>query len=273
MKRILSALVALPILLFTIWSSTAYFFLVLAALACVLALWEFYGMAAKVGANSSRLTGCIAALLLLLCFMFGKLEFVSAILAATVIVTLCIELKETRSLATTLVSASATIFGVVYIGLLLAFLIGVRTIPDKPGAAHLGAKFLTTFFAIVMLTDTGAYCTGRLIGRHKLAPKISPGKTIEGAIGGFVTGILAGLACRLIFFGQLPVLDAALLGASVSAVGQAGDLVESMLKRGSGVKDSSNLIPGHGGMLDRLDSVLAAAPLIYYYSRFFLSRY
>jgi len=121
-----------------------------------------------------------------------------------------------------------------------------------------------------MMTDTGAYYSGRALGRHKLAPRISPGKTVEGAVGGFFAAVMAGPLCRLIFFQQLPLFDSLLLGASIGILGQVGDLAESMLKRGAGVKDSSHLLPGHGGMLDRLDSILFCAPLIYYYSRLFI---
>jgi len=146
-------------------------------------------------------------------------------------------------------------------------------IGDTEAGPHLAPKLLTLFFAIVMLTDTAAYYTGRAIGHHKLAPRISPGKTIEGSIGGLVAALGAGPLCRLIFFPELPIVESMILGLIVSILGQVGDLAESMLKRGSGVKDSSNLLPGHGGMLDRLDSILAAAPAIYYYSRYFISNH
>jgi phosphatidate cytidylyltransferase len=273
MKRILTALVALPILLYTIWSPTPFVFVVLVATVTVVALWEFYGLAAKAGSSPTRPAGYVAGLLVLLSFVLGRPEFTVGVLAALAFVTLCLELRRPDGFGKSLFSVSATLFGVVYIGLLMGFLVGVRMIPDLGAIGHLAAKFLTFFLAVVMLTDTGAYYTGRTMGVHKLAPMVSPGKTVEGAIGGLVTGIVAGVACKAIFFKELPVLDALILGALVSLAGQAGDLFESMLKRGSAVKDSSHLIPGHGGMLDRLDSILFAAPLIYYYSRLLLSRH
>jgi phosphatidate cytidylyltransferase len=122
-----------------------------------------------------------------------------------------------------------------------------------------------------MMTDTGAYYTGRTIGRHKLAPRVSPGKTIEGAIGGFVMAVVAGLLCKLVFFPEIPAAHALALGAVLGTIGQVGDLAESLLKRGSNVKDSGTLLPGHGGMLDRVDSILFCAPVLYYYSRLFVS--
>jgi phosphatidate cytidylyltransferase len=271
MKRILTALVALPILLYTIWSPIPYFFVALAAVVAVLGVREFYSLASKTGLKPNSLCGYLAALLILACFVVSRLDLILAILAALTFVGLFVELERPDDFSKSLASASATVFGVIYIALLLGFLVGLRMTPDSIGIAHFAPKLMTTFFAIVMLTDAGAYYTGRAFGRHKLAPKVSPGKTVEGAIGGFFTGILAALLCGLSLFKDMPAWDAAILGASISAVGQVGDLVESMLKRGSAVKDSSGLIPGHGGMLDRLDSILVAAPLIYFYSRFVIS--
>jgi phosphatidate cytidylyltransferase len=99
---------------------------------------------------------------------------------------------------------------------------------------------------------------------------VSPGKTVEGAAGGFIAAIITGPLCKWIFFPEIHIIHAMALGATIGILGQVGDLAESMLKRGSGVKDSGNLLPGHGGMLDRVDSILFCAPLLYYYSRFFL---
>ena len=167
-------------------------------------------------------------------------------------------------------------FGVIYVALLAACLIGVRMIPDsatKTLVPHLASKMLTMFFAIVMLTDTGAYYTGRTLGRHKLAPRVSPGKTIEGAIGGFVTAVVAGFLCKLTFFPEIPIAHAMALGAALGVIGQFGDLAESLLKRGANVKDSGTLLPGHGGMLDRVDSLLFCAPVLYFYSRLFVSSF
>jgi phosphatidate cytidylyltransferase len=145
-------------------------------------------------------------------------------------------------------------------------------IPDlaiAPEVPKLAAKLMTTFFAMVMMTDTGAYYTGRALGRHKLAPKVSPGKTIEGSIGGFITAAAAGIICKYVFFPEAPIAHIAILGAVIGVVSQIGDLAESLLKRGSGIKDSGSIFPGHGGMLDRVDSLLFCAPILYYYASFY----
>ena len=274
MKRILTALVAIPILLFTLWIPSPYFFVGLAAIATVLALGEFQSLAAKVGCKTQIVPAHVASLVVIASYVFEEPAVAMAALAALTIWALAASVFEPENLKTSLVSVSVTVFGVVYIALLAGSLVGVRMITDfapRTPVTHLAAKLLTTFFAIVIMTDTGAFYSGRTLGRHKLAPRISPGKTVEGAIGGFVMAVVAGVVCKYTFFPEIPLLHALALGAALGTVGQLGDLAESMLKRGSNVKDSGTLLPGHGGMLDRVDSLLFCAPVLYYYSRFFIT--
>ena len=270
MKRILTAIVGLPILLYTVWSPTPYFFVALIAIAVVLALAEFYSLASKIGAKPQALGGYAAALVVIASFVYEEPRLAIAALSALVIGSLTAAVFKPDEIKQSLLSVSASVFGVIYVALLAGCLAGVRMIPDTfagLGGTHFSSKLITTFFAIVMMTDTGAYYTGRTIGRHKLAPRISPGKTIEGSAGGFIAAVAAGLLCRLIFFPELPIAHALLLAAAIGALGQIGDLAESMLKRSANVKDSGKLLPGHGGVLDRIDSILFCAPLLYFYSR------
>jgi phosphatidate cytidylyltransferase len=269
MKRILTAIVALPILLYTVWSSIPYFFAALAAIAIIIALSEFYNLAAKVGCKTHNILGYIAGLAISGCFVLGKVEWIVAVITALVIASLSFALTKPDEIKNSLVSVSTTVFGVVYVGLLAGFLIGVRMIQDTPHTPKLAPKLLTMFFAMVMMTDTGAYYTGRSIGKNKLAPRISPGKTIEGFIGGLIAAIAAGPLCHYTFFPELNMTHSLILGAIIGLIGPIGDLAESMLKRGSDVKDSGTLLPGHGGMLDRVDSILFCAPLLYFYWRLF----
>jgi phosphatidate cytidylyltransferase len=269
-KRILTALVAIPILLYTVWSSTPYYFAGLAAVATLLALSEFYSIAARAGCNTHNLVGYVAALGVLAAFLFHRPGWTVALLGFAAIGSLALALLRPDEMKTALASASATVFGVAYVAVLLGFLVAVRAIPEPPpvNIPRLAPKLLTLFFALVMMTDTGAYYVGRVTGRHKLAPRISPGKTVEGSIGGLATAIATGPLCKVIFFPEIPLWQAMLLGAVIGTVSQVGDLAESLLKRGSDVKDSSTLLPGHGGMLDRLDSILFCAPILYlFYSR------
>jgi phosphatidate cytidylyltransferase len=276
MKRILTAIIGLPILLYTVWSQSPYFFVALTAIAALLALSEFYGLASEFGGKPQVVIGYAAALVILASFLLVEPALAVAAVIALSIISLAVALRSPDELKHSLMSVSSTMFGVVYVALLPGCLIGVRMLPDaitQLTAPHLASKLLTMFFALVMMTDTGAYYVGRLVGRHKLAPRISPGKTIEGAIGGFVMAVITGVLCKVIFFHEIPITDAILLGAAIGLVGQIGDLAESMLKRGAGVKDSGNLLPGHGGMLDRIDSILFCAPLLYYYARLLASNF
>jgi phosphatidate cytidylyltransferase len=122
-----------------------------------------------------------------------------------------------------------------------------------------------------MGADVGAYYTGRTLGKHKLAPKISPGKTWEGVIGGVVAALAMATFAHFWFFNELPLKWALPLAAAMTVLGIFGDLTESALKRGAGAKDAAKLLPGHGGALDRLDSLLFNAPVIYYFARFYFN--
>jgi phosphatidate cytidylyltransferase len=275
MKRILTAAVILPVLLFSIWTETPYFFVALAAVATILALGEFYNLAAKIGCPTHPALGFVAALTVIGCFVLERADWVVAVLAALVMSTLAVALGRPDQMKKSLVTVAATVSGVVYVAVLAGCLVGVRMMSDsltQPLTPRLSSKLLTMFFAMVVFADTGAYYTGRLLGRHKLAPRISPGKTIEGAVGGLIAAIAAGPLSRLVFYPEISIVHALVLGGLIGVLGPVGDLSESMLKRGADVKDSGKLLPGHGGMLDRVDSVLFCAPLLYYYTRLFIAR-
>ncbi|HEY6007258.1 MAG TPA: phosphatidate cytidylyltransferase, partial [Geobacteraceae bacterium] len=137
----------------------------------------------------------------------------------------------------------------------------------------LGSQWLFLLMTIVMAGDTGAYYVGSSLGRHKLYPVVSPNKSVEGSVGGLVGSTVGALVARWAFFPELAVVDCLATALLLGVLGQLGDLFESLLKRSFGVKDSGTIIPGHGGILDRLDSLLFAAPAALYYARFiFLHR-
>jgi phosphatidate cytidylyltransferase len=152
-----------------------------------------------------------------------------------------------------------------YIPFLGSHLLSIRTGFNPTLSAHL----LSFFFLVLMGADAGAYYIGRAFGKRKLAPKISPGKTWEGAIGGVVAALAMGALAHFWFFRELPLKYILPLAVIMTVVGILGDLAESALKRGAGAKDAASILPGHGGLLDRLDSLLFNAPLIYYFARFY----
>lgn len=152
-------------------------------------------------------------------------------------------------------------FGLFYLPLLLGHLVLLRSLTD--GQAWI---FMTLF--VIMTCDTFAYFVGSNFGRRKLYLAVSPNKSVEGAVGGLVGSVLAVLLASISFLPMIGLFDGILIGVLLGVVGQLGDLFESLLKRACGVKDSGNLIPGHGGILDRLDSLLFAFPVVFYLARF-----
>jgi phosphatidate cytidylyltransferase len=147
----------------------------------------------------------------------------------------------------------------------------LRELPVETGVPDdVGARLVFFVAAVTWVGDIVAYLVGIALGRHRLLPKVSPNKTVEGAVGGLLGSTAAGLVCAWEFVPLLTPLTGALLGLAGGILGQLGDLVESLLKRDVGIKDTAGLIPGHGGVLDRFDSLLFSAPLLYYYFRFFV---
>jgi phosphatidate cytidylyltransferase len=175
---------------------------------------------------------------------------------------LIVPLVTSEDLPHHLVDSAVTVFGVVYIGIALSYLVLIRSFPQ--------GEFLALFILLVTwAADTGAYYVGKTFGRHPLAPSISPKKTVEGLVGGLAFAVIAVFVCRSwIPYYELSVTSCLVLGSMLTMTGLAGDLAESALKRRTGVKDSSGLLPGHGGMLDRIDSLLFTAPAFYYYVRY-----
>lgn len=162
-------------------------------------------------------------------------------------------------------SSVSTVFPVLFVALTLAYLVALRGTAGEDGE-----DLLLLLFCCVIACDTAAYYAGSTLGRHRMAPRLSPKKSWEGAAAGLVASVLAALLAQLWFYRRLPVAHAVMLGLVLGVAGMAGDLAESMLKRAAGVKDASGLLPGHGGMLDRTDSLLFASPILYYYYRAFL---
>jgi phosphatidate cytidylyltransferase len=166
-----------------------------------------------------------------------------------------------------LTGIGVTILGVLYVAFLGGFLVSTRV--GFEGHAYLSTHLLGYFFLVLMGSDTGAYFTGRALGKHKLAPKNSPGKTWEGLIGGIVAAAAFAALATFWFFPELPYQYSIPLAVVMAIVGVLGDLAESAIKRGANAKDAASVLPGHGGFLDRLDSLLLNAPILYYFARFY----
>ena len=259
MTRVLSALVLLPIVLGVVWFLPPIGTLVLAAVAAVLAFVEYASIAETLGARVPRLIGAVAVVGT--CVVVGgvavPLELI-CLSALLVIGTLAV--AAGRPGPDVLLNVGASLLPLLYIGLPLGALAAVRLIG--------GREAVLLLMATIVISDSAQYYTGRRFGKRPLAPAISPKKTVEGAIGGIVFGTAAMFAGGLRVFPTAGPLMLLLVSATVVGMGIVGDLFESLLKRSAGVKDSSSLIPGHGGVLDRIDSWLFAGPVYYVFTRY-----
>ncbi len=257
--RLLTAAILLPILVGLIWFLPPLFFFVGVAAAILRVQYEFYLLALHNA--TARGVGLAAGGLWLIGVYLGQAS--TSILLLLCMALLLFVLVSFREIQTALSDAATLALGLIYPTGCLGYLILIRTVPGD-----LGPPLILSLLAIVWGGDAAAYYAGRAFGRHKLAPIVSPNKTIEGAIGGLCGSLVAGLlACRLF---HLPFEGMATIAMPlwVGGIGQLGDLVESMCKRSAGVKDSGSLIPSHGGLFDKLDSVAFAAPLFYYLVEF-----
>jgi phosphatidate cytidylyltransferase len=307
--RVLAALVGIPIILLLAMAGGFYFFVFILVLAS-LGLWEFYALARAKGAHPQTVTGTVLGVLLAADFMFVRLRdsvltfldkfgisvpmpsmaqyFLILFLLFTPLV---LGLELFRRQGSAMLNIAVTLLGSLYVSLFFGSLLGIRELfvpEDFPVSAHFpvagaavsdeiaatiygwGGKTVIVIFVSIWVCDSAAYFVGRAFGKRKLFERISPNKTWEGAVGGFlaaVGGFVLGASLALPY---LTLPQAAVCGSVVGLFGQLGDLAESMLKRDAGVKDSSNLIPGHGGVLDRFDSLMFVSPLLFFYLDFIL---
>lgn len=272
--RIVTAAVALPVLIASILiAKLALLFVLIAALAMVLALYEFWVLARKQQLKADLASGYIGGAALFTVFYFAEpgrppdplmIETILMLLTAG---TLAAAMLRGAPFDRMIVSVGVTLLGVLYIVLLGGHLVAVRMGFHPELSKHL----LSFFFLVIMGADSAAYYGGKTFGRHKLAPAISPGKTWEGAIAGMLASLLLAAAAHYWFFRELPLRFALPLAAAMNVLSVIGDLTESALKRSAGAKDTAKILPGHGGVLDRLDSLLFNAPVIYYFARVYFN--
>ena len=258
-RRLYAAMVFIPLfyLLVRYLPPIAFFGLVVGA--SWLALVELYRLHFQPRvATMAIMLGLVMTTLVLSHLQWPEAVPLHPVLLLTLAATLLFHLLSKQDLSRSLVDISVLIFGTLYIGFALGHLLLTRALPD--------GIFLVFFVILVTWAgDTGAYYAGVSMGRTPLAPRISPNKTVEGLLGGCLLAVVIALIARAWFIPSFTIVDAVVLGILLTVTGLIGDLSESMFKRGAGVKDSGGLIPGHGGMLDRLDSLLLTAPAYYYY--------
>lgn len=257
-QRIISALVGIPLVVIAVWFGGIPLIL-LTGLIIVQGLREMNEMLAKLGLKPSIWLAVAGGLIM----TAGAFLYKDGYPGPTITIILFMHLLATVALYPrySLLDSAGTMMGTMYVGLLNYFYL-LRMMPD-------GWVWLIFTLTATWATDTAAYFVGMVFGRRRIAPALSPKKTLEGAVGGFAGSILvAGVFSYIYTF--LPMSKVLLLGLSLGAAAQVGDLLESAFKRQAGVKDSSALIPGHGGILDRIDSTLFTAPLVYYFVLLFM---
>ncbi len=267
--RVLAAAVFLPCL-FLITRRGDLPFLFLVTLIVLTGMLEFYSLMDAKGFRPARWLGLACGLALVWYAYFRAGHYANLLLAIALLALMTLELAR-RTTEQAVLRISTTIFGVLYVGWLGSHFVLLRELPRLAGLDYaLGARFVFLAIALTWSCDTGAYFVGRAIGRHPLIPRVSPRKTVEGAAGGVVFAVVAGVIAQRTFAGYLQLSTAVGLALVTAVAGTMGDLVESLLKRDSNVKDSARLIPGHGGTLDRFDSLFFSIPLIYYFHKFFV---
>lgn len=257
-KRIFSAVVFLPLFILLVIKGSPVGFCALAAVVAILGLGEFFKLKKEGLPGRLRIFGYFWGLLIILSAYIGGVPLTAASFAGGFIISFLIRLKTGTELENALDELGFLVFGVTYVAFFTSYLVHIM-------GADNGPLWLLLLFTITWGGDTAAYYTGMNLGRRKLYPEISPKKSVEGFLGGFAGGMLASLLFKALFFAVPSLFDSLLIAAGIGIIGPLGDLCESMLKRSSGVKDSGGVIPGHGGILDRLDSVLFSAPFLYYF--------
>jgi phosphatidate cytidylyltransferase len=243
-----TALIAAPAAIWITGWGPPWLFNATVALIAVLAMYEFLALGKAKGYDVPTVL-CIAIMLIIMAaFIIEELSVELGMFAALLIIPASYVVTK-KSLENALPSSAIAVLATTYVGMLSGSLIRLHN--DFPE----GYKLVFFLLLVVWMGDTGAYYVGKQFGKHKLSPRISPKKTIEGLIGGI----------SFTFFPKFPLLHAIIAGILLSIAGVIGDLAESMWKRSAAVKDSGTLIPGHGGFLDRFDSILFTAPILYCY--------
>ncbi len=265
--RVITSIVGLVLLIAIMSIGNPLPFGLLVSIAVVIGLLEFYRIVqAKefpVYLLPGVLSGWLLSLVPLIQIPFSGETLLGFTISLIALFLFLYALLVGEPLEDTLQALASTFLGIFYVSWLLLHLVFIRGLSD-------GKWLIFYLLLVVWAGDTGAYYVGRFLGKHKLAPAVSPNKTIEGAIGGLAASVAASFIAKFTFLPIISSLHCAVLAVFLAIIAQSGDLCESMLKRAANVKDSGNILPGHGGILDRLDGVMFAAPVLYYYAIVFL---
>lgn len=258
MKRELTALVAAPLAIWIVGWAPSYVFDAAVSLCAALALYEFLDLGKQKGYDIPVPLCIVIMLFINAAFILAPISVEMGVFVALLVIPGSYVFSR-GNLEEALPSSAIAVMATLYVGMLGGSLI--RLHDDFAD----GAKLVYFLLLVVWLGDTGAYYFGRTFGRHKLSPRISPKKTVEGLMGGIAASVATAVIIHFTFFRNFPLLHAIIAGVILSIAGVIGDLAESMWKRSAAVKDSGTLLPGHGGFLDRFDSIFYTTPILYVY--------
>ncbi|MDZ7261765.1 MAG: phosphatidate cytidylyltransferase [candidate division KSB1 bacterium] len=263
--RVLVAVIAIPMLVLIILKGQLVF-VALVATIVVLSQLEFYNITEQKVTYPLKILGLVAGVAIGVSFYYYGPSSLWIVLTAFIIVFLIVELFRNQVGPT--LNVATTFEGVLYPALLLNFLILLRQLPNQVAMSYdRGGWWIVSMFLCVWICDTAAYFVGASIGRYKLFERVSPNKTVEGAVAGFIFALLTMFVAHKTLIPEIGVWHCLAIGFICGTFGQISDLVESLFKRDVKIKDSSNILPGHGGILDRFDSIIFVAPLMYFYLR------
>lgn len=265
--RVLASLFFIPCFIIVTLRG-GYHFLALIDIVILIGLWEFYSMMTAKGLRPYRTIGIISGLVLSWYMFFRNGIYANLFLTVGLLAIMTLELTR-RDTRNAIYHVATTMLGVFYVAYLASHLILLRELPIIAGLDYsMGSSFVFLAFLVTWANDTGAFMVGSAIGRHPLLSRVSANKTVEGSLGGMAFAVAGAVVASYTFAGYLDLAQALILGVAAGVIGQIGDFFESLIKRDAEVKDTSDLIPGHGGVLDRFDGLLFTAPLLYYYLKF-----
>jgi len=262
LARILTGIIAVPVVVGIVYYGSPLLFLIFVAAVVLAAVYEYFTMIGRTGIKGFPIPGMVLSVLLLLSFYFDGRFFLEWGVVAGVSLFATWFIRETN-VKIAINQIAYTLLGVLYVAGFGGYYLLIRSFEH-------GERLILFLFLIVWLGDIAAYYWGKNFGENPLALTISPKKTVEGAVAGIIGSLMAGVVAQVWFLDQLAMVHCLLVAVICGIIGQFGDLAESLLKRQVGVKDSSNLIPGHGGVLDRIDSLLFAGPAFYCYFKLVL---
>ncbi len=257
-NRVITAFIFLPLFVLLIKFLPAWVFISLVLAGVLIGQTEFYRMCLPTGRGGLMGIGLAAGALVWAGMVFGNSGTTLGVMAVSFLLFWVVYLRVYKDIQSALPEGAMGLLGIFYVAWLLSHLVLIRQL-------SMGENLIILLFLITWAGDAGAYYFGKGLGKHPLAPKISPNKTIEGAVGGLLVSFAAAWFGTVYLFPSLSGLDVLVIGAIGGILGPLGDLTESLFKRSAGVKDSGALVPAHGGLLDKVDSLLFTAPALYYY--------